>query len=257
LHEVRTVLDTAKEISIEDAGGTRILRIARVEKKNALTVAMYAALADAIESAGDRVDISSIVITSEGTTFTAGNDLMDFMQNPPAGFGSPVFRFLQALVRTPLPLIAAVPGPAIGIGTTMLLHCDFVYAAPNARFSLPFVDLGLVPEAASSLLLPRVIGSLRASEMLYLGKPLTAEEALAAGLITAITETDTLLSTALGTASVLASKPRNALLETKKLVRGNGEEIESRMQTEGAVFTKQLASPEAKQAFAAFFKRKA
>jgi enoyl-CoA hydratase/carnithine racemase len=249
------VLDTAKEISVEDVAGARILRIARPEKKNALTVAMYAALADAIESATDRVDISSIVITSEGTTFTAGNDLMDFMQNPPAGFGSPVFRFLQALARTPLPLIAAVQGAAIGVGTTMLLHCDFVYATPSARFTLPFVDLGLVPEAASSLLLPRVVGALRAAEMLYLGKSLSAQEALEARLITAITEPDALSATARETASVLAAKPRNALLETKKLVRGNSEEIESRMQTEGAVFTKQLASSEAREAFAAFFKR--
>jgi len=247
------VLETAKEIVVEDVGGARWLRIARPEKKNALTVAMYAAMADAIETANDRVDISSIVILAEGTTFTAGNDLMDFVKNPPAGFGSPVFRFLRALVRTPLPLIAAVQGAAIGIGTTMLLHCDFVYASSNARFAVPFVDLGLVPEAASSLLLPRAIGALRAAEMLYLGRSLTAAEALEAGLVGTVTEPDALIALATETATTLAGKPRNALLETKKLVRGNADDLESRMQTEAAVFAQQLASPEAQKAFAAFF----
>jgi enoyl-CoA hydratase/carnithine racemase len=247
------MIDTIKEVVVEDVDGARHVRIARPEKKNALTVAMYAAMADAIETASDRVDISSIIILSEGTTFTAGNDLMDFMQNPPAGFGSPVFRFLRALARTPLPLIAAVQGAAIGIGTTMLLHCDFVYASSNARFALPFVDLGLVPEAASSLLLPRTIGPLRAAEMFYLAKSLTAAEALAAGLVGTVTEPDALLALATGTAKALAAKPRSALLESKKLVRGNPDDLESRMQAEAAVFAQQLASPEAQKAFAAFF----
>jgi enoyl-CoA hydratase/carnithine racemase len=247
------VLETAKEITVEDAHGARWVRIARPEKKNALTVAMYSALADAIETASDRVDISSIVFTAEGTTFTAGNDLGDFMKNPPAGFGSPVFRFLRALVRAPLPLIAAVQGAAVGVGTTMLLHCDFVYASTNARFALPFVDLGLVPEAASTLLLPRAIGRLRAAEMFYLGKSLTAAEALEAGLVSSVTEPDALIALATETAKALAGKPRNALLETKKLVRGNPDDLESRMQNEGAVFAQQLASPETQKAFAAFF----
>jgi enoyl-CoA hydratase/carnithine racemase len=247
------VLDTVKEISVEDVAGARWLRLARPEKKNALTVAMYAALADAIETASDRVDISSIVIAAEGTTFTAGNDLKDFMENPPAGFGSPVSRFLRALVRTPLPLIAAVQGAAIGIGTTLLLHCDFVYASSSARFALPFVDLGLVPEAASSLLLPRTIGGLRAAEMLYLGRSLTAAEALAVGLVGTVTDPEALIALATGTAAALAAKPRSALLETKKLVRGNLDELENRMQTEGAVFAQQLASPDAQKAFAEFF----
>jgi enoyl-CoA hydratase/carnithine racemase len=247
------MIDIGKEISQTDTAGARWLRLARVEKKNALTAPMYAALADGIESAQTRDDISSIVFAADGTTFTAGNDLGDFMQNPQQGFDSPVFRFLRALAKSSIPLIAAVPGAAIGVGTTMLLHCDFVYATPNAKFVLPFVDLGLVPEAASSLLLPRTVGHLKAAEMLYLGKPLTAQEALAHGLITAIVEPAALEETVAATAAALAAKPRGALVASRKLVHGDVEEIEGRMLVEAEVFKTQLASPEAQKAFAAFF----
>jgi enoyl-CoA hydratase/carnithine racemase len=247
------MIDTGKEIAVSDRAGARWVRIARPDKKNALTVEMYAALAEAIETASEREDISAIVFAAEGTTFTAGNDLGDFMNNPPAGMDSPVFDFLHALARSPLPLIAAVQGAAVGVGTTMLLHCDFVYATPNARFVLPFVDLALVPEAASSLLLPQAIGHLRAAEMLYLGKPMSAQEALGAGLVGAIVEADALEATVAATAAALAAKPRRALIETKKLVRGNVAAIEERMRVEGEVFGRRLASPEAKKAFAAFF----
>jgi enoyl-CoA hydratase/carnithine racemase len=247
------MIDTGKEVQVNDVAGARWLRLARPEKKNALTVAMYAALADAIESAQERQDLSSIVFAAEGSTFTAGNDLGDFMRNPPAGYDSPVFRFLRAIARSSVPLVAAVPGAAIGIGTTMLLHCDFVYATSNAKFVLPFVDLGLVPEAASSLLLPRAIGHPKAAEMLYLAKPLSAQDALAAGLISAIVEPGMLEATASATAAALAAKPRGALVASRKLVRGDVEEIERRMLVEGEVFSKRLASPEAQKAFAAFF----
>jgi enoyl-CoA hydratase/carnithine racemase len=246
------MIETGKEILVNDRSGARWVRFSRPDKKNALTEQMYAALAEAIETAHAREDISSIVFAGDGSTFTAGNDLGDFMNNPPTGMDSPVFRFLFALARSPLPLIAAVQGAAVGVGTTMLLHCDFVYATPNARFMLPFVDLALVPEAASTLLLPRTIGHLRAAEMLYLGKPLSAQEALAAGLIGAIVEPDALDATAAATAKALAAKPRRALLESKKLVRGDVTEIEERMRVEADVFGRQLASPEARNAFAAF-----
>jgi enoyl-CoA hydratase/carnithine racemase len=251
------MIDTGKDVIINDAAGARWLRLARPDKKNALTVAMYAALADAIESAQMRDDVAAIVFAAEGTAFTAGNDLGDFMRNPPAGFDSPVFRFLRAIAHSSLPLIAAVPGAAVGIGTTMLLHCDFVYATPNAKFVLPFVDLGLVPEAASSLLLPRAIGNLKAAAMLYLGEPLSAQDALALGLISAIVGPHELEATAAATAAALAAKPRAALLATRKLVRGGVEEVEKRMLAEGEVFRQQLASPEAQKAFAAFFQTRA
>jgi enoyl-CoA hydratase/carnithine racemase len=228
------MIDTGKEILVSDVAGARWLRIARPEKKNALTVAMYAALADAIVAAQERDDISAIVFAAEGSTFTAGNDLADFMRNPPADFDSPVFRFLRAIAGSSVPLIAAVPGAAIGIGTTMLLHCDFVYATPNAKFVLPFVDLGIVPEAASSLLLPQAIGHLKAAEMFYLGRPFSAAEATA-------------------TAAALASKPRGALIASRKLVRGNRDEIEHRMRVEGDVFAERLKTPEVQQTLAAFF----
>jgi len=247
------MIDTGNEILVNDVAGARWLRIARPEKKNALTVAMYAALADAIVASQEREDISAIVFAAEGTTFTAGNDLADFMRNPPADFDSPVFRFLRAIAGSALPLIAAVPGAAIGIGTTMLLHCDFVYATPNAKFVLPFVDLGIVPEAASSLLLPQTIGHLKAAEMFYLGRPLSAPEALAAGLISAIVEPDELERTATATAKTLASKQRGALVASRKLVRGNREEIETRMRVEGDVFAARLATPEVQNVLAAFF----
>jgi len=175
------------------------------------------------------------------------------MRNPPADFDSPVFRFLRAIAGSSVPLIAAVPGAAIGIGTTMLLHCDFVYATPNAKFVLPFVDLGIVPEAASSLLLPQAIGHLKAAEMFYLGRPLSAAEALAAGLIGAIVEPDELERTATATAAALASKPRGALIASRKLVRGNRDEIEHRMRVEGDVFAERLKTPEVQQTLAAFF----
>ncbi len=161
--------------------------IDRPDKKNALTADMYAALADAVGSAaGDGV--GALLLRANGTTFTAGNDLRDFLERPPAGDDAPVFRFLHGLVLTDVPLVAAVRGAAIGIGTTMLLHCDLVYAAPSASFRVPFLDLGLVPEAASSVLLPRRIGRARAGAAFYLGEPIDAQTALALGIVTKLVD---------------------------------------------------------------------
>ena len=154
----------------------RILRIEldRAERKNAITADMYRALADALAAAESDAQVRVVLVHGKPDCFTAGNDLKDFLERPPAGENSPVFQFLRGISTATKPLVAAVGGPAVGVGTTMLLHCDFVYAAPNARFQMPFVTLGLVPEAASSLLLPMLAGYQRAAELLLLGKPFTA-----------------------------------------------------------------------------------
>jgi enoyl-CoA hydratase/carnithine racemase len=245
-----------EEVTVSEAGGVRWIRMARPEKKNALTPAMYDAMAQAIASAEDDLTVGAIVLASQGPTFTAGNDLGDFLLEPPAGYDSPVFRFLRALARATVPIVAAVPGAAIGIGTTMLLHCDFIYATPQARFHLPFIDLGVVPEAASSLLLPRLMGHARAAEMLLLGRPLNVEAALAAGLVSAVVDAGELEAVAAETANALASKPRLALRESKKLLRADVREIEARMSVEGEVFARLVTSPEARAAFTAFFARR-
>jgi enoyl-CoA hydratase/carnithine racemase len=167
----------------------RVLRIeiARPEKKNSLTLDMYRAMADALDAAAADGGVRAVLVHGTRDCFTAGNDLKDFLERPPhAGEEGPTFRFLRGLAQFPKPLIAAVNGPAVGIGTTMLLHCDLVFAAPGARFQMPFVPLGLVPEAGSSFLLPRIAGYQRAAELLLLGQPFTAEKALAAGFVTEI-----------------------------------------------------------------------
>lgn len=245
---------TSLGISVEDREGVRHVVLDRPDKKNALTTAMYAALGDAVESAsGD--DVGAILLEARGDTFTAGNDLRDFLEQPPHGEDAPVFRFLFGLVRTDVPVIAAVRGAAVGIGTTMLLHCDLVYASPTAKFKVPFVDLGLVPEAASSVLLPRRIGRARAGAALYLGETITAEQAYADGMITKIVADDALDAEARAAAGAIAAKPREAVRETKRLVTYDREEIASAIARESAAFRARLASDEARAAMSAFFER--
>ncbi len=235
----------------------RVLHLAldRPEKKNALTRAMYAALAGALNEAADNPKVRAVVLSGRDGVFTAGNDLGDFMMDPPTGPDSPVFRFLQAAASFPKPLFAAIEGPAIGIGTTILLHCDLAYAAPNAVFKMPFVDLGLVPEAASSLLLPRLAGAARAAEMLLFGEAFTAEAAYRVGLVNAVVPDP--VAHALERAAVLAQKPPAAIRQTKALLRHDtAEAIGQAMAHEGAVFVERLESPEAKEAFTAFLEKR-
>ena len=237
-------------------------RIARIEldradKKNAITADMYQAMADALKAAEADPQVRAVLIHGKPNCFTAGNDLKDFLERPPSGDGSPVFQFLQAISSATKPLVAAVAGPAVGIGTTMLLHCDFVYASPNARFQMPFVPLGLVPEAASSLLLPMLDGYQRAAELLLLGKPFTAEKALAAGIVTEIVPEGHLLDHALEVATAIAALPPTSVRMTKALMKTRyASAVKEAMGAEGEKFRAQLGSAEAREAMQAFFEKR-
>ncbi|MGK0617932.1 enoyl-CoA hydratase [Meiothermus cerbereus] len=236
-----------------------ILRLSfnRPERKNAITTAMYDALARALDQANSDPAVRVVLLTGQPGVFTSGNDIQDFLNNPPSDAQSPVFRFLHALSHLEKPLIAAVDGLAVGVGTTLLLHCDLVYATPEARFQLPFVNLGLVPEAASSFLLPRVAGYQRAAEMLLLGEVFTAEQALAAGMLNGILPSNQLLEHALGVAHKLTEKPAQALRLTKQLLKQPYlSQIEQTMRAEGVHFIRQLGSPEAREAFSAFIEKR-
>lgn len=231
--------------------------INRPERKNAFTNAMYEAFAGALHEAAQDPGIRVVLVRAEGADFSAGNDLMDFLQQPPAGEGAPVYRFLMALAQFPKPIIAAVSGYAIGIGTTLLLHADLVYAAPTTRFQLPFVNLALVPEAGSSLLLPLRAGPLVAAELLMLGEPFDAERALRYQIINEVIDDKKLLETVRAKASALAKKPAEALRLTKQLLRKPlWNQLKQQMDEEVTLFSQQLQSPEAKAAIQGFFDKK-
>ena len=237
-------------------GAVLRLTLARPEKKNALTRAMYTALADALTDAAADASVRAVVLTGSDGCFTAGNDLGDFLLDPPTGEASPVFAFLRAVSAFPKPLLAAVDGPAVGIGTTILLHCDLAYASPTARFRLPFVDLGLVPEAGSSLLLPLAAGPKQAAELLLFGDVFSADAAREAGLINEVVGDPE--ARAMERARALAAKPPEALRLSKALLRrAHAEAVADTMAREGALFVDRLASPEAQEAFTAFFEKRA
>ena len=241
-------------------GAVLAITLARPERRNAITVAMYAALADAIESAADDPAIRVITIRGEGQDFAAGNDLADFLEAPQRDGGEiPVWRLLRALAECETPIVAAVHGNCVGIGTTILLHCDLVIADDSARFSMPFVDLGLVPEAASSLLFPRLAGRRRAARYLLLAEPFGADEAHAIGLVSHRVAPGALDSKLEELTAALLAKPTEALRLTQKLLRtGAQDEILQRMKLESTMFAERLESAEVKDAIAAFFaKRKA
>jgi enoyl-CoA hydratase/carnithine racemase len=239
-------------VATEVKDGILTIRMNRADKKNALNLEMYDAMATAIKDADTNSDVRVIVITGSGDSFCAGNDLKDFTENPPSEKNSPVVNFLKAISGAETPIVAAVNGTAVGIGTTMLLHCDFVYVSKDATLSLPFINLGLVPEAASSLLLPRLAGQARAAELLMLGEPFSAKEALDIGIANAVCEPADLEATAMKTAKKLAAKPRDALRRTKALLRRDFETVAQRMDAEAKEFKKALASPDAKEALLAF-----
>jgi enoyl-CoA hydratase/carnithine racemase len=229
----------------------------RLDRKNAITAAMYAALADGLVGAREDDEVRVVVIRGHQEVFTAGNDLGDFLNNPPHGNESPVFRFLQAISTFPKPIIAAVSGAAVGVGTTLLMHCDAVYASDTAKFSMPFATLGLCPEAASSLLFPRLAGLQQASEKLLFGEPFTAAEAQAMGLVNRVVPADQLLAFAMDRAQTLAMRPMASLLITKRLIReGSAELIASTMQKEGEQFRRMLGEPAAREAFTAFMQKR-
>lgn len=248
----------SEHVLVEKRGALVSIALARPERRNAITVAMYAALADVIEDAAADPSVRAILLTGEGQDFAAGNDLADFLEvRPGGGEEIAVWRFLRALAGCETPLIAGVQGNCVGIGTTMLLHCDLVIAEEGTRFSLPFVDLGLVPEAASTLLLPRLAGRRRAARYLLLAEPFGVDEALAIGLVSHRAAAGDLDRSVSAIIERLLAKPPEALRSTQRLLRNGGrDEILDRMQVESAVFAERLAAPEVKQAIDAFFAKR-
>jgi len=245
------------DILIHSDAGITTLTINRVEKKNSITAAMYASLAQGLAQAAQDPSQRAVVIQGHETVFSAGNDLADFLHQPPTGTDAPVFHFLQGIATFPKPLIAAVCGPAVGVGTTLLFHCDLVYAGDNAAFSMPFVNLGLCPEAASSLLVPRLMGHQRASEALLMGEPFMAEAALEVGLVNRVLPPTETNAFAQQQARKLAAKPLNSLIETKRMLKSaHTAGVLERMQAEGEVFRRMLTEPAAKEAFGAFMEKR-
>jgi enoyl-CoA hydratase/carnithine racemase len=247
----------SEHVQVERGGGVLAITLARPEARNAITVAMYAALADAIEGAGGDAAIRLITIRGLGQDFAAGNDLADFLKADPRGDDIPVWRLLRALAKLQVPLIAAVHGNCVGIGTTMLLHCDLVLAEDGTRFSMPFVDLGLVPEAASSLLLPLLAGRRRAARFLLLGERFGPEEAREIGLVSHVVPKGGLDQALAAIVAALLAKPAQALRLTHALLRqGLEEPVLERMQLESGHFAERLGSAEVKEAIAAFFEKR-
>ncbi|MDP2370638.1 enoyl-CoA hydratase [Rhodoferax sp.] len=245
------------EILSDNAAGVMTITLNRIDKKNAITAAMYGALADALAQAEADTSVRAIVLQGHETVFCAGNDIADFLDNPPATPESPVFRFLRAISTCAKPLLAGVCGPAVGIGTTLLFHCDLVYAGDNAAFSMPFVNLGLCPEAASSILAPQLMGYQRAAAALLLGEPFMAEAALEMGLISRIVPPGEVNALAQQQARKLASKPLSALVATKRLMKqAQASAIAQRIAEEGVIFGRMLSEPAAREAFGAFMDKR-
>ncbi|PIY28438.1 MAG: enoyl-CoA hydratase [Comamonadaceae bacterium CG_4_9_14_3_um_filter_60_33] len=245
------------ELLLDTAAGVTTLTIHRVAKKNSFTTAMYAGMAEAIKQVQADAAVRVLLIQGHETIFSAGNDIADFLQNPPTTLDAPVFRFMRAISSFTKPIVAAVCGPAVGIGTTMLFHCDLVYAGDNAAFSMPFVNLGVCPEAASSLLAPQRMGYGRAAEALLLGEPFLAEAALEMGLISRIVPPTEVNALAQRQAQKLAAKPLSSLLATKHLMKqGQADLVAKRMAEEGTLFGRMLAEPAAREAFSAFMEKR-
>ncbi len=241
--------------------GVATIEIARPEKKNALTVAMYQAMADALTAAQADAAVRAVLFTGQPGVFTSGNDIEDFMARALDTGGdfmdTPVFRFMRALLEIDKPVVAAVTGAAVGIGTTMLLHCDFVYVSDEARLAMPFVGLGLVPEFASSLVLPQLMGHRLAAEKLLLGDPFTPEQAVECGIANAVLPAAEVVNHARRVAERFNGLPPGAVRESKRLLRApQREQILQVIRTEAEVFARRLRSPEAMEAFQAFFQKR-
>ncbi|WP_293999113.1 enoyl-CoA hydratase [Sphaerotilus sp.] len=237
--------------------GVATIEIARPEKKNALTMVMYTAMAEALRAAQADGAVRAVLITGQPGVFTSGNDLEDFMQRPPQGMDSPVFQFMLALLECEKPVVAAVTGAAIGIGTTMLLHCDFAYVSDEARLAMPFVGLGLVPEYGSSLLVSQLMGHAKAAEKLLLGDPFTGADAVECGIANAVLPTSEVVSHARRIAERFNALPPGAVRDTKRLMRSpQREQVRAVIANEAAIFSERLRSPEAQEAFQAFFQKR-
>ena len=248
----------SNDILVHSEGGVMTITFNRLDRKNSITSAMYGAIADALASAAEDAATRVVVLQGHETIFSAGNDVGDILNKPPAGRDSPVFRFLRGIAAFPKPIVAAVCGPAVGVGTTMLFHCDLVYAGDNAAFSMPFVNLGLVPEAASSLLVPQMLGYHRAAEALLLGEPFMAEAALEVGLVNRVLPPMETNAYAQKIAARLAAKPSTSLIETKRLMKkGQQQLVTQQMDDEGLLFSRMLTEPAAREAFGAFMEKRA
>jgi enoyl-CoA hydratase/carnithine racemase len=245
-------------VSISDKDGVRLIRMNRPDKKNALNSQMYAAMAKAIAEANQDRDIRCLLIAGAPGAFCAGNDLKEFQEMAKTGGGleGPVIGFLHALASCEKPIVAAVQGVAVGIGTTMLLHCDYAVCGTDAKFSTPFVGLGLVPEAASSLLAPRLMGHRHAFALLVMGQPLDPQAAKDAGLVNAIAAPSDVDALAMNAARQIAALPPEAVMASRRLMRGSTDDILHRIDEEADHFRDRLRSSEAKAAFEAFFNRK-
>jgi enoyl-CoA hydratase/carnithine racemase len=245
------------DILVHTEDGICTITFNRADKKNSITAAMYAALADAVAAAEADAAVRVVVFQGHDAVFSAGNDIADFLNTPPTTEDAPVFRFLRGIAQFPKPVIAAVCGPAVGIGTTMLFHCDLVYAGDNAAFAMPFVNLGLCPEAASSLLVPQMMGYHRAAEALLLGEPFMAEAALEVGLVNKVLPPTEANNYAQAVARKLAAKPMSALLQTKQLMKkGQTALVLAQMNEEATHFGRMLREPAAREAFGAFMEKR-
>ena len=247
------------DILTSKQNGILVIEFNRPEKKNSITAAMYQVMADALKDAQSDIKVRVILFSGKPEIFTAGNDLEDFMNSSSQVelADRPVAQFLLQLSQATKPVVAAVAGAAIGIGTTMLLHCDLVYAADNAKFSMPFAKLGLCPEFASSILLPQLVGYQRAAEKLFLGESFSAREAFEMGLVTKVLPPDELMTFAMAQAAKLVSLPASSLRTTKSLMKsGQTDAIMAKMWEESKHFGAMLLAPEAKEAFNAFFEKR-
>ena len=245
------------DILTHSDAGVMTITFNRLDKKNSITSSMYAAMAQALAQAATDPAVRVVVFQGHESIFSAGNDIGDFLNQPPTTQESPVFRFLRGIATFEKPLIAAVAGPAVGIGTTMLFHCDLVYAGDNAAFSMPFVNLGLCPEAASSLLAPRMFGYHRAAEALLMGEPFFAEAAQEVGLVNRVVPPTEVNGYAQAQARKLAAKPLTSLMATKRLMKGGDQQaVLQKMDEEGQSFGRMLREPAAKEAFGAFMEKR-
>jgi len=245
------------DVISERSGSILRVQLNRPDKKNAMTSNMYVTLADLLNDAARDEQIRVVLWHGAGDSFSAGNDVEDFLKNPPGPGESPQSRLMNALINFDKPLVAAVQGAAIGGGTTMLTHCDFVYAAESAEFQMPFINLGLVPEFGSSYSLPMRIGHLRAAELILLGLPFDARRAAELGLVTRVVPDEKLMATATETAQKLAQKPIGALRACKRLMMlSSREQIEQAMKLEGEEFALRVRSAEAREAFTAFIEKR-
>ena len=251
-----------QDILVHAEGGVSTITFNRVDKKNSFTERMYGEMADVLTAAAEDASVRCVLFQGDATVFSAGNDIGDFLRQGGEAQGGDltqraVWRFLNAIATFPKPLLAAVCGPAVGVGTTLLLHCDLVYAGDNTAFALPFVNLGLCPEAASSLLLPQMLGHHRAAEALMLGEPFMAEAALEVGLVNRVVPPTECNALAQAQARKLAAKPLSALIETKRLMKGGQTRaVLERMAEEGQSFSRLMRTPAAREAFTAFVEKR-